>query len=266
MKYSFLLLFGIVFTACGPSLKDANPQPALEQESTKASAFTDDSFFELRTYYCYPGRLEALKSRFRNHTLKLFEKHGMTNVAYWEPQDNTENKLVYLLAYPNRASRDSSWVAFSNDPEWKKVYQESHQEGPIVDSVINAFYHYSSFSPKLIAEDGQARIFSLRTYYTHPGKLDALRSRFANHTLEIFEQNGIHNFVYLDLDSTQTDNDNILTYLVTFPDTMARAKSWASFREDPAWKAAYSASIKDGKLVDSITDEVLLPTDFSPIK
>lgn len=266
MKNIFLLLISVLFAACGTSLKDSKAEKSEKQDSLAGREFSDASFFEMRTYYCYPGKLEALKSRFRNHTLELFEKHGMTNIAYWEPQDNSDNKLVYLMAYPSRAARDSSWAAFSNDPQWKKVYQESHQDGPIVDSVINAFYHYSVFSPRLKAEDLGPRIFSLRTYYTHPGKLEALRNRFANHTLSIFERNGIHNLVYLDLDSTQTGQDHILTYLVTFSDTTARRLSWDAFREDPDWKSAYSASIQDGKLVDSITDEILLATDFSPIK
>lgn len=255
-----------LFLSCGPSQKKEATETSDLKEPVAVTEINEGTFFEMRTYYCYPGMLEALKTRFRDHTLKLFEKHGMTNIAYWEPQENSDNKLVYLLGYPSRAARDSSWAAFSNDPEWKSVYQASHVNGPIVDSVVNAFYHYSSFSPKLIKEDQSPRIFSLRTYYTNPGKLEALRNRFANHTLEIFENHGIHNLVYLDLDSTQSGSDHILTYLVTFPDMSARAKSWDDFREDPAWKAAYAASIVDGKLVDSITDEVLLASDFSPIK
>ena len=72
--------------------------------------------------------------------------------------------------------------------------------------------------------------------------------------------------VYLDLDSTEAGADHILTYLVTFPDTAARTASWKQFGDDPAWKAAYEASIRDGRLVDSITDELLQATDFSPVK
>jgi hypothetical protein len=262
----FPLLALSLFLSCGPSQKKEVTETSDQKEILTANQINEDAFFEMRTYYCYPGMLEALKARFRDHTMKLFEKHGMTNVGYWEPQDNSENKLIYLMAYPGRAARDSSWAAFSNDPEWKSVYQASHVNGPIVDSVVNAFYHYSTFSPKLLKEDLGPRIFSLRTYYTNPGKLEALRNRFANHTLEIFENNGIHNLVYLDLDSTQVGADHILTYLVTFPDTTARTKSWNTFRADPKWQAAYNESIQNGKLVDSITDVLLLATDFSPIK
>src|SRR4029453_345490 len=43
--------------------------------------------FEMRAYYAAPGKLEDLQARFRDHTVKLFEKHGMTNVGYWVPVD-----------------------------------------------------------------------------------------------------------------------------------------------------------------------------------
>ncbi|MFM2442695.1 MAG: hypothetical protein RL449_1337, partial [Bacteroidota bacterium] len=60
----------------------------------------DNRYFEMRIYYCHPGRLDALLERFTNHTTKIFEKHGMTNVGYWVPTNNTENTLYYILAYP----------------------------------------------------------------------------------------------------------------------------------------------------------------------
>lgn len=262
MKKIVLAALPMLVMACGP----ANKESKISDETQNSVVAPEIGFFEMRTYYCYPDKLEALKNRFRDHTLELFEKHGMTNIGYWEPLENSQNKLVYLMGYPSRAFRDSAWAAFFEDPKWKTVYEASHQNGPIVDSVVNAFYHYSDFSPKLIKEDLGPRLFSMRTYFTHPGKLQDLKNRFANHTLKIFEDNGIHNLVYLDLASTEAGADNILTYFVTFPDTLARKNSWDKFRNDPAWKAAYEASIQNGKLVDSIVDELLMATDFSPIK
>jgi len=66
--------------------------------------------FELRTYHALPGRLPALQARFRDHTLKLFEKHGMTNIGYWVPIDNSDNKLIYVLAFPDLAARDKAFI------------------------------------------------------------------------------------------------------------------------------------------------------------
>ena len=102
--------------------------------------------FEIRTYYANDGKLGALLSRFRDHTVKLFEKHAMTNVGYWVPVDNQENKLVYILAYPSREARETAWKAFLADPAWKKAYQESIQNGRLVKKVQNEFLTGADFS------------------------------------------------------------------------------------------------------------------------
>src|SRR5947207_66667 len=93
--------------------------------SAAQSLAEDTRLFELRTYYTAPGKLDDLNARFRDHTTKLFEKHGMENIGYWTPMDNKENKLVYMLAFPSKEARDSSWKAFGADPEWKQVAKES---------------------------------------------------------------------------------------------------------------------------------------------
>src|SRR5947199_8746890 len=86
---------------------------------TGFAAQQETRFFEMRTYYAAPGKLDDLLARFRDHTMALFEKHGMANIGYWLPLTNTDNKLVYILAYPSREARETSWKAFSSDPEWK---------------------------------------------------------------------------------------------------------------------------------------------------
>src|SRR5215470_16343195 len=79
-------------------------------------------FFEMRTYIANPGKMQALHARFRDHTNKLFVKHGMELVGYWTPTagENAENTLVYILAYPSKEAREASWKAFQEDPDWKK--------------------------------------------------------------------------------------------------------------------------------------------------
>lgn len=105
--------------------------------------------FEVRTYTTHDGRLDALHARFRNHTMRLFEKHGMTNVAYWTPEDPrlAGNTLVYVLAHPSRAAARRSWDAFRQDPEWIKVKTESEAAGPIVSRVESVFGHATDYSP-----------------------------------------------------------------------------------------------------------------------
>jgi hypothetical protein len=87
--------------------------------------------FEFRTYTTNPGKLPDLNKRFRDHTMRLFEKHGISNVGYWVPQDKPDT-LVYIVRHTSRAAATQSWKAFLNDPEWKKVYQESEKNGPLL--------------------------------------------------------------------------------------------------------------------------------------
>lgn len=105
--------------------------------------------FELRVYTAHPGKLESLHKRFREHTNRLFLKHGMQIVGYWTPAEGPEkeNTLVYLLAYPSRDQRDEAWEAFRNDAEWKRVYDESHKDGPLVLKVDSQFLNPTDYSP-----------------------------------------------------------------------------------------------------------------------
>ena len=107
-----------------------------------------DRVFELRTYTAPEGKLDALLTRFRDHTMRIFGNHGMTNVGYWLPQDTTlrQNTLVYLLAHPSRAAADQAWRDFQADPEWQRVSEESQRDGRIVTSVVRMYLDPTDFS------------------------------------------------------------------------------------------------------------------------
>lgn len=104
--------------------------------------------FELRTYKATPGNLDKLLTRFRDHTMRIFEKHGMTNIGYWIPTDEAESvdTLVYLLSHESQEAATASWRAFSQDPEWQKVNADSNANGPILDSVQRKFMSATDFS------------------------------------------------------------------------------------------------------------------------
>ncbi|MBM3460094.1 MAG: NIPSNAP family protein, partial [Armatimonadetes bacterium] len=85
--------------------------------------------YELRTYTAHPGKLDALNARFRDHTVKLFEKHGIRNLGYWVPKENSENKLIYVLEHASPEARQQSFRAFGADPAWQKARQESEANG-----------------------------------------------------------------------------------------------------------------------------------------
>ena len=113
-----------------------------------APAESNDTIFELRTYTTQEGKLPALETRFRDHTMSLFEKHGFTNVGYWIPVDKP-NTLIYIISHPNRDAIATGWKAFGADPAWQKVAKESQLDGPILikGGITSQFMTASDFSP-----------------------------------------------------------------------------------------------------------------------
>jgi hypothetical protein len=111
----------------------------------------DTRTFELRTYHANPGKLEALNTRFREHTNALFEKHGMTLVAYWmpvtPPAEGEGGTLIYVLAYPSVAAREAAWKAFGSDPDWIAARDASETNGKLVAKVESVLMQATDYSP-----------------------------------------------------------------------------------------------------------------------
>lgn len=227
---------------------------------------TDNRYFELRIYYCHPGRLDALKERFANHTTRIFEKHGMTNIGYWLPVNNADNALYYVLAYPGKEARDSSWKAFGADPEWKQVSSQSEESGKIVAKVTSVFMNAASISQVIKAsKQSPDRVFELRTYTCLPGKLPTLLTRFKDHTQKLFEKHGMTNIAYwttMEKDTTQPK----LVYILAHRSEEEGKKSFEAFRIDPVWIAARDASEKNGKIVEKVESVLMKPLPFSTIR
>jgi hypothetical protein len=136
----FVLLAGLAVLVYGLSAAIG-----AEKETKKV----ENRLFELRTYYAAPGKMEALHARFRDHTTKLFEKHGITIVGFWSPvePEKASKVLIYLLAYPNKASAEKSWAAFRADPEWDKARTESEKDGKLVEKVDSVYMNPTDYSP-----------------------------------------------------------------------------------------------------------------------
>src|SRR5262245_36695388 len=105
----------------------------------------EDRIFELRTYTSPDGKLENLLARFRNHTIKLFEKHGMQNIGYWVAKDKP-NTLIYVVGHKSREAATESWDAFRKDPDWVKARDASEANGKIVEKVESVFMTPVDFS------------------------------------------------------------------------------------------------------------------------
>jgi hypothetical protein len=237
--------------------------------ATGVAAEKESRFFEMRTYYAAPGKLEDLEARFRNHTMGLFEKHDMVNIGYWVPLTNTENKLIYLLAYPSREARERAWKEFSADPAWQAVVKESERNGKLVSKAVSVFLKPTDFSPVVRPESSSApRVFELRTYHAAPGKLDELLARFRDHTTALFTKHGMAQFGYWLHTEKKDGAGEVLVYILAHRSTEAAEASFKAFRADSDWIKAKAASEVNGSLTvkDGVQSVFMVPTDFSPAK
>jgi hypothetical protein len=135
------------------------PAAALLPASLWAAAHKDNAnpaeastaVYELRVYHAAQGKLGELLARFREHTIKIFDRHGMKSVAYWTPLDEPEksNTLIYILQHPSREAAAANWKSFQDDPEWKSVHEKSEANGKLVDKVDSTFLTLTDFSPPL---------------------------------------------------------------------------------------------------------------------
>jgi hypothetical protein len=147
----FIKLFALVSILSFVSVIAAAQEPPPAPTIAPSPSLTKDSrCFEIRTYYAAPGKLEELHARFRNHTMKLFKKHGMEVVGFWGPTDKdkgSENTLVYVMAFPSRDARDKAWKEFGADPEWQEARKESEKNGKLTEKVEFVILMATDYSP-----------------------------------------------------------------------------------------------------------------------
>jgi hypothetical protein len=210
-----------------------------------------------------------MHARFRNHSLKLFEKHGMVNLGYWTSLDDP-NKLVYLLAYPSREAREKSWKAFLADPDWQAAQKASEAGGRLVAKADSLLLKATDYSPDVKPSVKEPRVFELRTYTAAPGRLDALSARFRDQTLALFRKHGIVSFGYWNPADKDKGAENTLIYLLAHASKEAAAESFKTFRADPDWLAARKASEEKagGPLTveGGVKSEFYRATDYSPTR
>lgn len=271
MKREAKMLQQIGLALAGMFLVAAHVGAADEPAAKQDAPAKDERCYELRVYYANDGKLDALNQRFREHTCKLFEKHGMTNVGYWMPLENPDRKLYYILSFPNRAERDKSWAAFAADPEWKEVAAASEKDGKLVAKVESSFLQATDYSPPVKIEKADApRTFELRTYTTTPGNLPRLHERFRDHTIALFSKHGMSHVGYWTLATGQPAAGDTLIYMLAHKSKAASEESFKAFRADPVWIEAKAASEKaaGGSLTvpDGVKSVLLTPTDYSPLK
>lgn len=222
--------------------------------------------YELRTYKAAEGKLDALNARFRDHTTKLFEKHGIENLGYWTPTDEAGAKdtLIYIIKHKSVDAAAESWKAFLADPEWKKAAAASGvgRLAQRPDSVYMTATDYSPAYKNAAGDDDD--VFELRVYKTREGKLEDLDARFRDHTIELFDKHGIESVGYWH-PIDEPDSANTLIYLIEHESEEAAKASWKAFVADPEWKKVSQAS-KVGRLAGPIESTYMTATDYSPMK
>lgn len=227
--------------------------------------------YEMRTYHVAPGKMEALHARFRNHTQRLFNKHGIGEVGYWVPMDQSDQRLVFILDYPNREVREKAWKAFMDDPDWQAAYKASEAQGKLVEKVDQVFMQLTDYSPRPRGKRANpSRVFEQRTYTASPGNLSHLNARFRDHTLKLFSRHGMGHVGYWTPMPDQKGSQDTLIYILAHANHNAADASFKAFREDPAWVEARKASeVKAGGSLtaqDGVKSVFLVPTDYSPIR
>ncbi len=262
----------LIASGCATAPAPAEAPAAAEAAAPAEEAVQEVGLYELRIYTAADGKMGELHGRFRDHTVELFKKHGMTPILFGTPvvQEGqpADNRLYYIMGYKDRAARDASWRAFATDPEWTKVYQESQANGSLTSKIENFFLSPAEYSPELSLESAETpRTFELRTYTAAEGKLEAIHARFRDHTRAIFENHGMTNVLYWRPVEGQETLDGTMVYLLAFPGVAARNQSWRDFAADPQWQKVAADSQVDGQLLAKRPDSVLLrPTDYSPVK
>jgi len=229
-----------------------------------AQSLPTSSYFEMRTYTVHDGKMPDLIQRFQNHTRALFTKHGIENVAYFLSEEEPQKKLTFILGYPSASERDIRWNNFANDPEWKAVAAASEANGKIVQKVDQVFMVWAKGlnSRKISRPSG---IFQLRTYHLLPGRLDAIQSRFRDHTQALFEKQGLSNYPYwitVEKDGAQPK----LVYFIGHQSKEEFNAAFGRFVADPEWLKVRDASEVSGKIVEKIDSHFYTALPFSPMK
>lgn len=237
-------------------------------------AAPDARVYELRIYTTNPGKLPNLLSRFRDHTMRIFERHGMRNVGYFTPleqSEGAETTLYYFLEHASREAAAASWAAFRADPEWTAVRAASEVGGTILAKPPESiFLKATDYSPPVRTGGSfeQPRVFELRRYTAAEGKLPALHAFFRDRVLDSFARMEMTSVGYWDMLDADKGAGKGFTYLLAFPSREAATRAWTALRADSYFVSARAEAYKGGNLTaqGGIQSLFLVPVDFSPLK
>jgi len=214
--------------------------------------------YEWRTYEAMPGKLAALNTHLEV-AAGLFQKHGLGVLGFWTEEVGAGGQITDMWIYADLEDRQKKLAAFAADAAWQQqVAEETAKEGVIVARIHNTMLQRTPYSPE---PQIKTKVQEWRIYYAMAGKLPDLHTRFATHTLRLFEKHGMENIGYW---TEVFGTSNRLVYMLGYPSLGDREKSWAAFMRDPDWQQARAESEKNGTLVAKVSNRILRPTAYSP--
>ena len=228
--------------------------------------------YELRKYDVMPGKLPALVDRFGSFTTKRWPDYGIRLVGFWTPEvGQNNNQVVYMFAWESFEERQTRFPAWQADPERAKVWEETERDGPLVRRVNNLLMQPTAYSQLDVGtpygSDAAARapyLFELREYEVMPGKLPSLVKRFGEFTIGCFQQLGYRQVGYWT--PVMGGHNHQLIYMLAWESYDERRKCFGEFNANPERQKVWAETEKDGPLVERITNTLLRPTAFSPMK
>lgn len=251
--------------------------------------------YELRVYQPTEGKQGDLLDFMSRSGMRLAKSNGLDIIAAFTPVASDDDRIVTLVRHEDRAACDGSYERMMSDPATRDAFQTAFPAGPPLRSLTRLFLKTTDYSPKFETESNGSRVFELRTYIASPGNLDALNSRFRDHTMKLFERHGMTNGPYWNVDegdgtkavelleavsprtqaSAEIDQElaargNTLVYFLAHSSPDAAKISFDAFRKDPEWNTVRTAS--ESKAGGSLTagggvrSWFLQATDFSPLQ
>ncbi len=202
------------------------------------------------------------------HTVRYFLKHGIESVGYWVPTapEKSKNTLVYVIRHKSREVAKASWKAFMADPDWKRAAADSQKAGRILAKrPESVFMEATDYSPTWKNGDADADdVFELRIYKAAEGKLTKLDARFRDHTIRLFNKQGMQSVAYWH-PTDEPDSKDSLIYIIKHNSRDAAKQSWKKFLADPEWKKAARES-GVGRLAKRPESIYMKATDYSAIR
>ncbi len=238
-----------------------------------SAAAAKNSYYELIQIRMRTGdQVKRTTDFFGKHFLPVWRRLNFGPAGFFNPVIGEESPfLLALLSYPNLAGIESTRQAMADDKEFQKGLQDFNSTSElnyirIDNSLLRAFDGMPNIAMPASDTKRQPRIFELRTYESNNSMASKRKIKMFNEgEIEIFRRLGMSPVFFGE--TIIGRNLPNLTYMLAFDDLAAREKLWKAFGSDPEWQKMRSQpELADALIVSNISNSILRPLPFSPIK